>query len=241
MMDLQSLISATPEGGTLRLTPGTYEGGARVRKRIHIIGGFGSVIRGGADGIRLEAGARDSRFERLVIQNADRYNVFVGAHGFVMDGCRVLGAGKTNLLTARGVSDLWVNKSLLSGAKAEHNIYLSEGGYNYAITDCDLLSAERCGIQVNACPRTAQGVLVSGNRFRGNRSCAFQCSGLWGGVFEGNQLSGNRRDWVVFADQRKPQCLNADLDFTNQHGRLHLDAETPDLKLGASMVVVRGI
>lgn len=70
--DLQSLIDATPTGGTLRLEPGTYRGGVRIDRPMNVVGSARAVIDGG---------------DRATV-------VEVTAPGVVLRGLRVRGSGR---------------------------------------------------------------------------------------------------------------------------------------------------
>jgi hypothetical protein len=243
--DLQSFLNSIPEGSPRKqqkatLRAGTWAGDGQLRKAyVTLEWEFGAMLRGGTDGLRIMPSARGTRLERPVITGVERYGVFVGADGFEMDRGRVYDIGKTCLLKARAVSDLWLKRSVFNGARQEHGVYWSEGGYHLILEDCLCDGNERFGCQVNACPYTAQGVLISHNEFHRNRSGAAQFSGVWGGVVEFNNLSQNARDFVIFRDLRKPQCSNADLDFTNQYGKFQWhDDRAQDIYLGPGMVKV---
>jgi len=85
LSDLQSLIDATPEGGVLRLSPGSYQGRVVIRKPMVVEGGGDVTIDAGGKGtvIKIEADGVTVRGLRLVGsgENHDRLDAGVQIRG----------------------------------------------------------------------------------------------------------------------------------------------------------------
>lgn len=93
--DLAALVAATPDGGTLQLDPGVYEGGVTIDRPITIVGSIGTVIEGDGTGTVLDVTAPDVTIADLVLRGSgsslphEDAAVRATAERFTLEQCRI--------------------------------------------------------------------------------------------------------------------------------------------------------
>lgn len=215
LLDLQSLFNAVKPGSVLQLPPGTYAGGARLRKpNVTVRGGFGVEVKGGRDGIRLMPEAKGSTLQDLLIRNAETFGAFLGAAGATVRNCRISGSGRTGVLTA-GVSDVTVEGNTIDNCREEHGIYASEGGTNVRILNNTISDTGKAGVQVNGEPNRFRGVVVRGNRVRRAKSFGLQVFATSNAVIGGNDLEGAHGPGALW-DLGREEFRCEDIDLSGQ-------------------------
>lgn len=232
MKDLQSHFDSVDPGTPkkqriLKLSPGTYAGGARLRKPyVTVRGGFGCQVLGGRDGIRLMPEAIGSRLEKLTIRSSGIFAAFLGADGAKVIGCRIYSPGRSGILTA-GVSHVRIEGNLIDGAEDEHAIYASDGGEDIMITGNTCRNSKKAAIQVNGEPRRFRRVTVTENTCRNSGSFDIQMFAVSEAVVAGNDLEGAGHGTLALWDLDDPKRFYCeDIDLRGQSGEPFSIAES---------------
>lgn len=121
-----------------------------------------------------------------------------------------------------------------------HGLYLSQHGADYAVRGGAFTGSKlRCGIQANAHPGHARGLLIEGADCTGNANVGIQLAGITDGILRHNRVDGGRYGVVAWCDQGGNAYGCRNIDLTEQPGTVQVCQHSRNVKTAPGAHVER--
>lgn len=205
MQPLQPLLDTLQPGDVLPLT-GEYAGPGVIRCSDVTLKGDATII-GGEDGLRADR-QDDLTIEGLAFRGQTKRAVFVTrSQGLTLRRVTSLQPGMIGFLTGR-VGRVLIVRCRVTGSGSSHGVYLSEGGDDLTIQECEFVACAKCGIQVNAVRETGETMPSRRVKLLGNQisecgrlgAAGINLMAVVAGEVRGNRLRFNLAGGVALGD-----------------------------------------